>query len=216
MPLEVREELKEEWQAELAFLLGDTAGLPLTRLLRGAHYGLSLLLASRGLARDLSTDATDMRQDALTTANMPRVPKLVPSSEYSGLTACAVAGITYRQLDYWTRMGLLSPTQQCIHGGDAGHLYSFRDLLLLKVIKRLLDTGISITQIRVAAQRMHMSNPSRLNGMTLMSDGVSLYECLSPDEVVELLQGGQGVFGIAIRQIWREVENTLANLPVGT
>jgi len=48
--------------------------------------------------------------------------------------------------------------------------------------------------------------------MTLMSDGVSIYECGSPDEIIDLLQGGQGVFGIAINRVWNEVEGSLANL----
>jgi hypothetical protein len=46
-----------------------------------------------------------------------------------------------------------------------------------------------------------------------MNDGVSVYECTSPDEVVDLLQGGQGVFGIALGRVWREVEGSLADLP---
>jgi hypothetical protein len=47
----------------------------------------------------------------------------------------------------------------------------------------------------------------------LMSDGASVYECTSNDEVIDLLQGGQGVFGIAIGGVWREIEGTLAELP---
>jgi hypothetical protein len=49
--------------------------------------------------------------------------------------------------------------------------------------------------------------------VTLMSDGASVYECTSNDEVIDLLQGGQGVFGIAIGGVWREIEGTLAELP---
>lgn len=46
-----------------------------------------------------------------------------------------------------------------------------------------------------------------------MSDGASVYECTSADEVIDLVQGGQGVFGIAVGRVWREVEGTLAELP---
>jgi hypothetical protein len=49
--------------------------------------------------------------------------------------------------------------------------------------------------------------------ITLMSDGASIYECTSYDEVIDLVQGGQGVFGIAVGRVWREVEGTLADLP---
>ena len=46
-----------------------------------------------------------------------------------------------------------------------------------------------------------------------MSDGASVYECRSQDEVIDLVQGGQGVFGIAVGRVWREVEGSLAELP---
>ena len=46
-----------------------------------------------------------------------------------------------------------------------------------------------------------------------MSDGVSVYECTNNEEIIDLLQGGQGVFGIAVGRVWREVEGDLAHLP---
>jgi hypothetical protein len=60
---------------------------------------------------------------------------------------------------------------------------------------------------------VHARGAADLAGITLMSDGASVYECTSPDEVVDLVQGGQGVFGIALGAVWREVEGTLAHLP---
>jgi len=51
-----------------------------------------------------------------------------------------------------------------------------------------------------------------LERITLMSDGASIYECASPDEIIDLLQGGQGVFGIAVGKVWSEVEGSLALL----
>ena len=84
---------------------------------------------------------------------------------------------------------------------------------MLKVIKRLLDTGISLQQIRAAVQHLRDRGSADLAQVTLMSDGISIYECTSADQVVELLQGGQGVFGIALGRVWREVEADLAALP---
>ena len=132
---------------------------------------------------------------------------------YRGPTACAAAGITYRQLDYWARTGLVEPSVRAAHGSGSQRLYSFRDILVLKVVKRLLDTGISLQQIRAAVQHLHDRGSEDLAQVTLMSDGVSVYECTSADEVVDLLQGGQGVFGIALGRVWREVEGDLAVLP---
>ena len=132
---------------------------------------------------------------------------------YRGPTACAAAGITYRQLDYWARTGLVEPSVRAAHGSGSQRLYGFRDILVLKVVKRLLDTGISLQQIRAAVQHVRDRGTEDLAQVTLMSDGVSVYECTSPDEVVDLLQGGQGVFGIALGRVWREVEGDLAVLP---
>jgi DNA-binding transcriptional MerR regulator len=132
---------------------------------------------------------------------------------YRGPTACAAAGITYRQLDYWARTGLVEPSVRTAHGSGSQRLYSFRDICVLKVVKRLLDTGISLQQIRAAVAHLHDRGADDLARLTLMSDGVSVYECTSPDEVVDLLSGGQGVFGIALGRIWQEVDGSLAELP---
>jgi len=132
---------------------------------------------------------------------------------YRGPTACAAAGITYRQLDYWARTALVEPSVRAAHGSGSQRLYSFRDILVLKVVKRLLDTGISLQQIRAAVDHLRDRGTSDLARLTLMSDGVSVYECASADEVVDLLAGGQGVFGIALGRIWQEVDGTLAELP---
>lgn len=132
---------------------------------------------------------------------------------YRGPTACAAAGITYRQLDYWARTGLVTPSVRPAAGSGSHRLYSFRDVLLLKIIKRLLDLGISLQQVRTAIDHLRTRGVSDLTGVTLISDGASVYECTSPDEVIDLLQHGQGVFGIAVGRVSREVEGKLAEFP---
>jgi len=132
---------------------------------------------------------------------------------YRGPTACAAAGITYRQLDYWARTGLVEPGIRSAAGSGTQRLYSFRDILVLKIVKRLLDTGVSLQQIRTAVVHLRERGVDDLAQITLMSDGASVYECTSADEVIDLVQGGQGVFGIAVGRVWREVEVTLADLP---
>jgi len=141
---------------------------------------------------------------------------VTPVSEdlgYRGPTACAAAGITYRQLDYWARTGLVMPSIRNATGSGSQRLYSFRDILVLKVVKRLLDTGVSLQQIRQAVTHLREHGVQSLASITLMSDGASVYECTSADEVVDLIQGGQGVFGIAVGRVWREIEATLVELP---
>jgi DNA-binding transcriptional MerR regulator len=132
---------------------------------------------------------------------------------FRGPTACRAAGITYRQLDYWARTGLVEPSVRAATGSGTQRLYSFRDILVLKIVKRLLDTGVSLQQIRAAVGHLRAQGVEELAQLTLMSDGASVYECTSADEVFDLVQGGQGVFGIAVGRVWREVEGTLAHLP---
>ncbi|WP_406345445.1 MerR family transcriptional regulator [Streptomyces sp. NBC_00648] len=131
---------------------------------------------------------------------------------YRGPTACAAAGITYRQLDYWARTGLVEPSVRPAYGSGTQRLYSFKDVVVLKIVKRFLDTGVALQNIRTAVQHLRERGFRDLERMTLMSDGATVYECSSPDEVVDLLQGGQGVFGIAVGVVWRDVEAALSQL----
>jgi DNA-binding transcriptional MerR regulator len=142
--------------------------------------------------------------------------EVMPQAEdvgYRGQTACTAAGITYRQLDYWARTGLVEPSVRPARGSGTQRLYGFRDILVLRVVKSLLDTGISLQQIRAAVTVLREHGATDLARITLMSDGATVYACTSRDEVVDLLQGGQGVFGIALGRIWQEVEGSLAELP---
>jgi DNA-binding transcriptional MerR regulator len=131
---------------------------------------------------------------------------------FRGATACVAAGISYRQLDYWARTELVQPSIQGASGSGSQRLYSFRDILVLKIVKRLLDTGVSLQNIRSAVDHLRQRGVEDLERMTLMSDGASIYECNSADDIVDILQGGQGVFGIAISKVWSEVEGSLSNL----
>ncbi|WP_433257270.1 MerR family transcriptional regulator [Streptosporangium sp. CA-135522] len=177
------------------------------------------MAVSSGEGRNADQDDPERRQSARQRAGEEGLlfdgqPVKPPADiGYRGPTACAAADITYRQLDYWARTGLVEPTVRAAHGSGSQRLYGFRDILVLKVVKRLLDTGVSLQQIRIAVQHLRDRGVHDLAQITLMSDGVSVYECTSPDEVIDLLQGGQGVFGIALGRVWQEVEGSLADLP---
>ncbi len=143
-------------------------------------------------------------------------PPLVTEQEfeigYRGATACSAAGISYRQLDYWARTGLVEPSIRTASGSGSARLYGFRDILVLKIVKRLLDAGVSLQNIRTAVNHLRDRGVTDLERITLMSDGASIYECASPGEIIDLLAGGQGVFGIAVGKVWSEVEGSLATL----
>ncbi|MCW2566359.1 MAG: MerR family transcriptional regulator [Mycobacterium sp.] len=150
-------------------------------------------------------------QGVLFSEGMPTGPDEMVG--YRGPTACAAAQITYRQLDYWARTELVRPSIRPASGSGTHRLYSFRDILVLKIVKRLLDAGVSLQNIRLAVDQLRARGVEDLARITLISDGTTVYECRSPEEVVDLLQGGQGVFGIAVSGAFREVEGELAQLP---
>lgn len=127
--------------------------------------------------------------------------------------ACQVAGISCRQLDYWARTKLVQPTIRNAHGSGSQRLYSFRDILVLKIVKGLLDTGISLQNIRKAVGKLENLGVDDLSGITLVSDGTTVYECRSPEEVIDLLNGGQGVFGIAVPGLMKELTGTITAFP---
>jgi len=126
---------------------------------------------------------------------------------YRGAVACSAAGISYRQLDYWARTGLIEPTVRPAQGSGTQRLYSFTDVLVL---------GVSLQNIRTAVELLRNRGTEDLSNLTLISDGASVYECTSDDEVIDLVRGGQGVFGIAVGSVWREVEGSLAQFPAET
>ena len=120
-----------------------------------------------------------------------------------------IVGISYRQLDYWARTGLVRPSVKDAQGSGTQRLYSFQDLAVLKLIKRMLDTGVNLQQIRRAMATLKELKEPAL-GTTLVSDGNRIYQVDSPEAVVDLLASGQGVFAIAVDKVWTDLEGMLA------
>ena len=131
---------------------------------------------------------------------------------FRGPQACSIVGITYRQLDYWARTGLVRPGLKEAKGSGTQRLYSFRDLVHLRVIRSLLDAGVSLPKIRKAIRFIADELRTPLENVTLMSDGTSIYAATSGSEIVDLLQKGQGVFGIALGRVYEELEGAVSRL----
>ncbi|HEY6679226.1 MAG TPA: MerR family transcriptional regulator [Actinomycetota bacterium] len=122
---------------------------------------------------------------------------------------CRIVGISYRQLDYWTRTGLVRPSVRDARGSGTQRLYSFQDLALLRIIKKLLDTGVSLQQVRKAIGTLRALKEPEV-GTTIVSDGTRIYAVESPEAVVDLLAKGQGVFALAVDKVWTDLEGTIA------
>lgn len=133
---------------------------------------------------------------------------------YRAPQVCNLVGITYRQLDYWARTDLLKPSVQSAQGSGSQRRYSFTDVVQLKVIKRLLDAGMSLKKIRQAMEILvrQLQSDRPLVDVTLLSDGQTIYAAHSADEVVDVFRRGQGVFGIAVGPVQEELEGQIHQL----
>jgi DNA-binding transcriptional MerR regulator len=135
-------------------------------------------------------------------------------SGFRAPTVCALVGITYRQLDYWARTDLITPSLQAAAGSGSQRLYSFTDVVQLKMIKRLKDAGMSLPKIRAAMEtlRERLGEDRSLSDVTLVADGSTIYAATSPDEVIDVLRRGQGVFAMAVGPLREELEAEVEDL----
>jgi len=116
---------------------------------------------------------------------------------FRGPQVCTIVGITYRQLDYWARTNLLRPSISDARGSGSQRRYSYSDLVQLKVIKRLLDAGISLAQARRAIECLRATGEDVASANLVIDERRSVL-ARSGEEIVDLLQGGQGVLNIVL------------------
>jgi DNA-binding transcriptional MerR regulator len=135
-----------------------------------------------------------------------------PREGYRGPAVCRVVGITYRQLDYWARTGLVEPSLRRAEGSGTQRLYAFDDVVRLRVVKRLLDVGVSLARVRVAVEELRARGRS-LADATLISQGDSVNLVTDDREVLDLLRRGQGVFAIALDPVVDELRGEVAAFP---
>ena len=119
----------------------------------------------------------------------------MPEEGFRGPQVCSIVGISYRQLDYWARTDLLRPSISEARGSGTQRVYSYRDLLELKVIKRLLDAGVSLQSARRAIDVLRNSGGDVATANLVMSGSQSVL-ARSGEEIIDLLKGGQGVLNV--------------------
>ncbi len=132
---------------------------------------------------------------------------------FRGPQVCSIVGITYRQLDYWARTNLLRPSITEARGSGTQRRYSYRDLLELKVIKRLLDAGISLQSARRALEVLHQAGED-VTTANLVLNGSQSVLATSGEEIIDLLKGGQGVLNIVpLSGVVSELDAAIHALP---
>jgi len=143
----------------------------------------------------------------------PQVPEEQAQDGFRGPQVCSIVGITYRQLDYWARTDLLRPSISEARGSGSQRRYSYRDLVELKVIKRLLDAGVSLQQARRAIQCLREGLGEDLASANLvLGEGQSVL-AHSQEAVIDLLRGGQGVLNILpLAGVVQEIDSAVTSL----
>jgi len=131
---------------------------------------------------------------------------------YRGPQVCSIVGITYRQLDYWARTDLLHPSISEAHGSGSQRRYSYSDLVQLKVIKRLLDSGVSLQAARRAIECLRSSGDDLASANLVIDDRRSVL-ARSGEEIIDLLKGGQTVLNIVpLGGVVSELEAAITDL----
>jgi len=128
---------------------------------------------------------------------------------YRGTVASKVAGITYRQLDYWARKQIVEPSITPLHGSGSRRLYSFKDVVILAVSKRLLDAGVNLQNVTAAIGFLSRRTTAQLADVTIMCDGQQVYECTTSEQMLDLLRSGKAVFGVSVGSLWHEIDEAL-------
>jgi DNA-binding transcriptional MerR regulator len=125
---------------------------------------------------------------------------------YSSRSICNIIGLTYKQLDYYARTNFIIPSIQIADGYGSRRLYGFNDALQLKVVKKLLDAGVSLQKIRKIKKYLEGFN-YKLQNVTILSDGSKVYLCTSAKEVYDVMQMGQGVFALALGKVLQDLQD---------
>lgn len=130
---------------------------------------------------------------------------------FSSKNTCDIVGISYRQLDYWARQGFFCPTQGAA-GSGSRRQYSFADLVSLKVIKKMLDSGMNLQEVRKATDYLSAQGQDFSNASLVMSgSGVFFCDMDNSDELFDVLKGGQGVLTfVKLPEFVGEIESDVA------
>jgi DNA-binding transcriptional MerR regulator len=129
---------------------------------------------------------------------------------FSGPTVCRLTGVTYRQLDYWARTDLVTPSVTPATGSGSKRSYSYGDVLEVKVIKSLLNSGVLLSRARQAVECLRTSLGADLAASSLVLSDAGSVLAHDDGELVDLLRGGQGVFNIVpLAKVVAELTTTI-------
>ena len=138
-------------------------------------------------------------------------------SGFSGPMVCRLTGVTYRQLDYWARTNLVTPSITAAKGSGSKRTYGYSDLLEVKVIKSLLTSGVSLSRARQAVECLRNSLGADLASSSLVLSDAGSVLARDDGDLVDLLRGGQGVFNIVpLANVVAELTTTIRQSQLAT
>ena len=133
---------------------------------------------------------------------------------YTGPEVCKITGITYRQLDHWTTSSLINASIRNLKGSGFHRIYSFQDIIQIKLVNKLREAGVSLQKIRIALKNIQkvMGDDISISDVSVFSDGKSIYVISDNDQMIDLLKKGQAVFGISLGPVHSEAEAKIFSL----
>lgn len=138
------------------------------------------------------------------------MPSTDTDATFSGRRAAEIVGITYRQLDYWARTDLIRPSVTDATGSGSRRRYDYRDLVELKVVKKLLDAGIRLESVRDVFAYLRTHLDSDIGSAHLVIDGPNVMLC-DGEDLVDVLRGGQGVLNVLpLAGVRSEIDATIS------
>ena len=133
---------------------------------------------------------------------------------YTGPEVCKITGITYRQLDHWTTSSLINASIRNLKGSGFHRIYSFQDIIQIKLVNKLREAGVSLQKIRIALKNIQkvLGDDISISDVSVFSDGKSIYVISDNDQMIDLLKKGQAVFGISLGPVHSEAEAKIFSL----
>ena len=133
---------------------------------------------------------------------------------YTGPEVCKITGITYRQLDHWTTSSLINASIRNLKGSGFHRIYSFQDIIQIKLVNKLREAGVSLQKIRIALKNIQkvLGDDISISDVSVFSDGKSIYVISDNDQMIDLLKKGQAVFGISLGPVHSEAQAKIFSL----
>lgn len=133
---------------------------------------------------------------------------------YTGPEVCKITGISYRQLDHWTTSNLIQASIRNLKGSGFHRIYSFQDIIQIKLVNKLREAGVSLQKIRIALKNIDsiLGDNINISDVSVFSDGKSIYVISDNDQMIDLLKKGQAVFGISLGPVHTEAEAEVFSL----